>query len=368
MIRHMMSGKLKGISMLSFVVFSMISIRLIILPADIIKYAKNDAWISVLISAAAAYLTAYIAYYISSKHPGLNFAQIHTKLLGNFFGKLIITGITIYTMISAGISLRLFAASVKMFLLDKTPGYIIIGLMIFACAYCLISGIKTISISFDMMLPVAFIMMIITLMPYKNAELKNLLPVAHNGIKPIIQGGLRAIDPAIGVGIIAYIMPYFENIKETKKWIFVAVTIGVIVYMLLVVMCILIFGIIEVEYLTFPVILLAKIIEFKVEIFERIESFFMAAWIPAVFANIITFCIVMVLNLKEIFNTKKTNRIIFIIAPFILGIALIPRGIQDVYNFFTFNSKIAAIINFIYIPIFYIIVVLKGRGKKKYEN
>ena len=339
MIRQMTSGKLKGINMVSFVVFSMVSIRFIILPGDIIKYAKNDAWISVLVVAVVAYLTGYIAYYIPSKHPGLNFAQIHTKLLGSFFGKLIIAQITIYTIISAGISLRLFSASVKMLLLDRTPGFIIIGLMLFACAYCLIKGIKTVSIAFDMMLPVAFIIMIVTLMTYKNAELKNLLPIAHNGIKPILKGALYSIDPAIGIGIVAYIMPYFENIKETKKWIFIATTIGLTVYMLLIVMCILTFGVIETQYLTFPGILLAKIIEFKAEIFERTESFFMASWIPAVFANSITFYIVSILNLKEIFNTKKTNRIILIITPLIFIASLIPRGIQDVYELLSFNSR-----------------------------
>lgn len=364
----MMNGKLKGINIMSFIVFSMISIRLIVLPADIMKYAENDAWISVLISGVITYLTAYAAYYISSKHPGLNFAQVHTKLFGNLVGKIIITGIAIYAIISAGISLRLFADSIKMFLLDRTPTFIIVGLMVFACAYCMIKGIKTISITFDIIFPVVFIIIIITLMTYKNAELKDLLPIAHSGIKPIIQGSLNAIDPAIGVGIIAYIMPYFEDIKETKKWIFIATTIGLIVYMLLVLMCILTFGSIKTEYLTSPGILLAKVIEFRAEIFERIESLFMAAWIPAIFANIITFCILVVLSLREVFNTKKTNRIILIIAPFILIISLIPRGTQDVYGFLEFNSRIAVVISLIYIPIFFIIVALKGRGKKKYEK
>lgn len=360
----MTGGKLKGVNMMSFVVFSMLSIRLITLPGDIIKYAKSDAWISVLVTAIAAYLTAYIAYYIPSKHPGYNFAEVHTKLLGRFLGKLIVIGMTIYVIVSAGISLRLFESSITMFLLDKTPGFVVTGVILLAAIYCVIKGIKTISIVFDMMFPIVFIIMIITLMTYKNAELKNLLPIAHGGIKPIMQGAVRLIDPAIGCGIISYIMPYFENQKETKKWIFIAVTIALTSYMLLIVMCILTFGTIEIQYLTFPGILLAKIIEFKAEIFERTESFFMAAWIPGVFANIITLLIVAILNLKEVFNTKKTNSIILLIAPFIFIVSLIPKGIEDVYEFLAFNNKIAVSINLIYIPIFFMIVALKGRRNK----
>lgn len=364
----MTGGKLKGVNMLSFVVMSMISIRLVSLPGEVIEHAKNDAWISVLITAVVAYLTAYISYYIATEHPGYNFAQVHTKLFGGFIGKLIMMGFTIYVIILAGFSLRLFADTIKMFLLDRTPSVVIIMTTLFACVYCLMKGIKTISIVFDMMFPVVFFIIFIALMTYKNAEINNILPIAYTGIKPIMRGSAHIIDSAVGCSIVSYIMPYFENAKETKKWIFIGVTIAISVYMVLIVMCLLVFGIIEVQYLSFPAILLAKIIEFKAELFERTESFFMAAWIPGIFANIVIICTTAILNLKEIFNTKKTNRIILLIVPFIIISTFIPKNIIDVYDYLELGNKISVYLTLIYFPILFIVVMLNGRRNRRYEK
>lgn len=364
----MINGKLKGVNMMSFIIFSMISIRLVILPGDIIKYAKNDAWISVLVASAVAYISAFIAYYITSRNPGYNFAQLHTKLLGQFLGKFIMLAMTVYIITVAGMSLRLFSDSMKMFLLDRTPSIVIVGIMLFTCFYCLVKGIKTISIVYDIIFPVVIIIIIIPLMTYKSAELKNLLPIIHNGISPIMKGSLYIIDSSIGCGIISYIMPYFEDSKQTKKWIIIGVTISVITYAVLVTICILVFGAMEVQYLSFPSILLAKTVEFRAEIFERVESFFMASWIPCVFANIISLCIIAILNLKEILSSKKINRIIILVVLSIMMVTFMPKDFVDVYENLLLNSRIAAYINLIYIPIFFIIVVLKERGRKKYEK
>jgi spore germination protein len=219
-----------------------------------------------------------------------------------------------------------------------------------------------------MMLPVVFFIILIALMTYENVELKNLLPIAHNGVKPIMRGSAHIIDSALGCSIVSYIMPYFENVKETKKWIFIGVTIAISVYMVLIVMCLLVFGVIEVQYLSFPAILLAKIIEFKAELFERTESFFMAAWIPAIFANIVVMCTTAILNLKEIFNTKKTNRIILLIVPFIMISTFIPKNIIDVYEYLEFSNRITVYLSLIYFPILFIVVMLKGRGDKRHEK
>lgn len=363
-----MHSKLKDVNMMSIVVLSMMSIKLITLPGDVIKYAKNDAWISVLLTGIITYLSAYIVYYIAVKYSGYNFAEINIKVLGPLLGRIPIILITTYAVVSAGISLRLFADSMKEFLLDRTPSIVIVTLMLFTCVYCLVKGIKTISIVFDMILPIILVIIIIILMPYKSAELKDLLPIGYGGIKPIVQGALQAIDPAIGCGIVSYVMPYFSDKKKTKKWVFIAVTIAIATYTIIVIMCIIVFGVIEVQYLNFPTISLAKTIEFRAELFERTEILFMAAWIPAVFANIVTLFIVATFNLKVIFNIKKTNLDIFLIIPVVLIITFIPRNIVEVYKYLLMNDKLAIYINLIYIPILFIIVLLKGEGNKKNEK
>jgi spore germination protein len=363
----MINGKLKGVNMFSFVFLAMTSIRLITLPGDIVKYAKTDAWLSVLLIGILSIMNGYVFYFIAAKHPGLNFVQINIKLLGKIMGKVVALIICIYVFMSVGLSLRLLSNGIKVFLLDKTPSLVIILVFISACAYCLIKGIKTISIVFDIFLPIILLFSIVPLfLTYKNADLKNLLPVLHKGFKPVIAGSLQMIDPALGGSIIAYVMPYFENIKETKKWILLGVIVSIVFYFLIVVMSIMVLGVKEIEYLNYPTITLAKAVELKAEVFERTESFFMATWIPKALTTMVIYYIASTMCIKEIFNTGKTNIVILAQLTAFVIIALIPDNIVQLYDYLKINNMLAIFLDLIYVPIFLFIVILKDRGEKSH--
>lgn|GEM_PF-2322438 len=363
----MTNGKLKAISMMSIVILTMIHVTLINLPKDVIKYAKTDAWISIIILAIAAMACAYAFYSMSIKYPRMNFAEINTKVLGNFFGRLCIIIITIYYIVFISISIRLFQESIEAYLLDRTPKIVVIGVFIYVCAYCLIKGVRTTSILFDILLPgVLIIVLGILLMTYKNADFKNIMPVMHNGFKPVIRGSVEGSDTVLSCCIISYIMPYFEDAKKTKKWILIAVGIAMFIYFLLILMSLAVFGVIEVEYLNFPAVSLAKTIEMEVEIFERTESFFMAAWIPNAITSIIVFYIITTLNIKELFKVKSKkgiNRIILFQIPIFLIIALIPKNIIELYKYLLISNKFAVGLILGYLPIFFLITTIKkGKG------
>lgn len=130
----MINGKLKAVNMFSFVFLSMTSIRLITLPGDIVKYAKTDAWLSVLLLGILSIANGYVFYFIAVKHPGLNFVQINIKLLGKVMGKVVALIICIYIFMSVGLSLRLLTNGIKVYLLDKTPSLVIILIFISSCS------------------------------------------------------------------------------------------------------------------------------------------------------------------------------------------------------------------------------------------
>jgi spore germination protein len=362
-----MSGKLKPVNMFSFVFLSMTSIRLITLPGDIVKYAKTDAWLSVLLLGILSIANGYVFYFIAVKHPGLNFVQINIKLLEKVMGKVVALIICIYIFMSVGLSLRLLTNGIKMYLLEKTPSLVIILIFIFACAYCLIKGIKTISIVFDILLPILLLFSIAPLfLTYKNADIKNLLPVLHKGFKPVIAGSLQMIDPALGCAIIAYVMPYFENVKETKKWILFGVIVSIVFYLLIVVMSITVLGVDEIQHLNYPTTALAKAVELKSEVFERAESFFMATWIPKALTTIVIFYIASTMCIKEFFNTRKTNIVIAAQLPVFVMIALFPDNIVQLNDYLSINNMLAIFLDLIYIPIFLFIVIFKDRGEKSH--
>ncbi len=361
-----MKGKLKSINMFSILVQGLVGIRILSLPRDVIKYAKGDAWISMIIMYGITLVTAYTLYWISMQYKELNIAQINIAVLGKFFGRLPLILIMLYCTVTIGLSLRLFTYSIMMFLLDKTPIIVIMSLMLISGVYCLKKDIKTLSIVMDVLLPFVLVSIIILIiLPLKLADPGNLLPVLHRGIKPVIIGALQIVDPMLAIGIIAFIMPYFEETKSIKKYIFWAITVSSIVYLSIIVICLMVFGTKEINYILFPTLTLTKSIQVKSMIFERAESFFMVSWVPITFTTILIYYLANTLCLKSLLNIKKDNIIIYGQLPIFLAIALFSENIVELFKYLDYNAVFGILINFLYLPLIASAVYFKVRRKKQ---
>lgn len=360
-----MKGKLKSINMFSILVQGLIGIRILTLPRDVIKYAKSDSWISMIIVYGITLLTAYTFYWISMKYKGLDFSQINVAVLGEFFGRLTLIPIILYVTLTIGLSLRLFAYSIQIFLLDKTPIIVVMSLALISCLYCLKKDIKTISIVMDIFLPVVLISwLLLVILPIASADPGNLLPVLHRGIEPVLMGTLQIIDPILPSGIIAFIMPYFEETKSIKKYIFWAITVSSFIYLSIITISLMVFGSNEINYILYPTLTLTKSIQSKSIILERAESFFMVSWIPITVTTLVINYFACTLSIKTLFNTKKDNLIIFVLLPVFLIIALIPQNIVELLKYLDYNAILALLINFLYLPFFTSVVYFKARRKR----
>lgn len=364
-----MKGKLKSANMFSILIQGLMGIRVLSLPRDVIGYAKNDAWISMLIMYAITLVTAYAFYWTTTKYKELDAAQMHIAVFGGFLGRIFLIPIIFYIIITVGLSLRLFAYSIKIFLLDKTPVSVIIFLMLISCLYCIRKDMKTISIVLDILLPIVLISTLLpVVLPIKSADPGNLLPVLHRGIKPVILGTLQIVDPLMPCAIIAFILPYFNERKSVKKYIFWAVTVTSFIYLSIIVVCLMIFGTNEIDYLLFPTLTLTKAIQTSALVFERAESLFMISWIPITFSTILLNYIPCKLTLKVFFNVKKDNLIIYGVFPVFFIIAMLPQNIVEVTRYLKYTGTLAVGMNFIYLPFFCLMIYLKNRRKKKNET
>lgn len=366
-----MQAKLKGINMVSILIHAMIGIRIITLPRDVAKYAKNDSWISMVIMYFLILATGYAFYWIGLQYPGLNFSQINEVVLGKIIGKIIMIVIAIYTISSVGLSLRFFAESIRVFLLDRTPLNLIMIIMILTVMLCLRSGIKTTSIVFDILLPVLLVsIFFLLILPISATDPKNLLPVLHNGIKPVLRGSIEIVDPVIACGVIGYVLPYFKPTKKKSmiKYIFFSITVTSLIYLAILLLVIMIFAVNETQHLMFPTITIFKALSLQSQVFERAEAMFMTVWIPTTFTTLCVYYLVAVLNIKALFNTKKDNIIFYILIAATMFIANIPKDMAEIFKYLEYNAVLAQILNLIYIPIFTLIVIYKVKRGNKYEK
>lgn len=364
-----MEAKLKGVNALSLIVLAMIGVRMLTLPRDIVEYADNDAWMSVLLGSILTFITGYSFYWLGVKYKGLNISQIMEAVLGKFIGKIIQIFISMYIILSVGLSLRAFSESINIFLLDKTPRSIVTIIILTACVYCLAMGLKTISIMMDILLPgILFFILLLLFLSVSNIDKANLLPVLHKGPMPVFKGFIEIIHPFLGLGIVGYIMPCLKEPRKEKKWIFISISVVTLIHLSIVTMCIMVFGSNEIKQLVYPTIILSKSIQFQAQIFERAESLFMTTWIPISFSTIVIYYYASCQNLNALFNIKKYKLMIYLQIPIILIIAYFPRNVVEVYHHLEFVNYLAISLSIIVVILPIISLIRKDKNKNSYEK
>ncbi|TYQ16480.1 UNVERIFIED_CONTAM: spore germination protein (amino acid permease) [Acetivibrio alkalicellulosi] len=358
--------KLKDINMLAFVIQTMIGVRLLTLPRDLVAIASNDAWLSVVVAGLLALIIGYCFYWLGVKHRGLNISQIMEVVLGKFIGKIMQLFIFAYIILSIGLSARTFSDSIQLFLLDKTPRVLVILIIIFTCVYCVFKGLKTISILLDILLPfIIFFLILLLLLASTNMDIDNIHPVLYRGITPVLSGYVEIVHPYLGLGVVGYVMPYFTNPEKTKKWVFTGVFVVTLFYVAIVLMCIMVFGSKEINELVHPTIILSKTIELEAQLFERAESLFITAWIPITFSTMAVYYYASVLNLKAFLGTNRHNLMIYIQIPLIIIIALFPEDIIKAYHYLKINSYLALLLSIVVVILPFISIIRFRKGGVK---
>lgn len=350
---------------LPFIVMASLGPKVLTLPRDVSCYAGNDSWLSVILGGTAVLILTWMIYWIMMNYPELNLSQIFEASFGRFFGKLTMVLFGLFNVFALGMSLRIFADNISLYLLDKTPDTVIKGLLVLLCIYALLKGIGTITTTLNILFPATLIFLfILLLLPWNKAESGNLLPVLHEGILPVVKGSHHVINALSTFFFIGYITPYIRDLKGGGLWGAAAIGLLIFIYLWIVLMCILVFGAAETTRLLYPTITLSKSIQLRAQLFERAESLMMTVWIVNTFAVTLIASFVAVENMKALFGTEKKRMMIYVQMTAVYLLAHIPRSIAVQQRIFRYVD-IATLGVVMLIPAIAGITLLKKRKKSK---
>ena len=356
--------QLSSIDMMTFLIQASIGVRLLRLPNVLAEVAANDSWISVILGGLLALVLGLTLYWLGLKHPGLNGSEITLKLTGNLIGKCALMLIAINVVGSLGLSLEVFSSSVKLFLLDKTPVWVITGVMIYLGVNAVTKGLKTIASMVNILLPqLLFFMVLLLILPYKRVEPAKLLPLFQTEIVNIGRGALEVLDALYEVTIISYIMPYFKDPKAVLKWIFPGMFIPIGIYLGIILVSTMVFGSDEITRLLFPTLTLAKSIELEESLLERAESLFMIVWVIVTFFMITFSFLVGYLNLKAWFP-KKNRILVYAQIPFVLLFIALPQNIAQASMLAEYFHYLGRFLMLAGIPVLVGLTIVRERREK----
>ncbi|CAN7402778.1 GerAB/ArcD/ProY family transporter [Paenibacillus sp. LjRoot153] len=286
------------------------------IPGPLIGYAKNGAWMSLLLSITAGVLFLSCILFLYQKFPDLTFIETSKALIGKWMTILLfIPFISFQFHMTSGIVLDigLFMTSS---MLRETPLYLFVLTVFVVIALTVRSGIETIArmLFVPMALVLSFVILILVLSS-NNYQVDHLLPILPDGIKPVLLGAYFSYGfPYVELVLMAMLLPYVrkEDRPHVKKGMYFALFLNGFFLIAVTLSTILVFGPMagERKYSMFEV---ARIIDL-LEVIQRIESLIGISLIMTSFIKATITLLILNLTLTKFFGLRDDRILVFPLA------------------------------------------------------
>ena len=360
----MKTEQLSAPQIMTLTVSAIFGVDVLVVQRELVTIARQDAWISLALGGILIILMGIVCYYLACLYPNMDFPQIILHVCGKFFGRLLLLPALVYDLLYTGLSLRIFAQALKMFLLSITPMVPIILFMALAAAYAVYKGIYTIGGIVDIIFPICAVTALsIIVLPLRQTIFSNLKPILFENTGNVIKGILPGFHQFTGFGIITFLFCYTRRTKGILKWYLAGLGIPIFLYVALTMVTIMVFGPSDVQSLIYPTLTLAKSIEFPGTFLERVESFVAVLWIGIVFVSVVLFLFKSTRNITVFLglDTKYQSFVIWTQIPLLLGIALFIKNALEVIEFFSRMKYMDVILGLFVIPFVTAVALLKKR-------
>ncbi|WP_404452097.1 spore germination protein [Virgibacillus necropolis] len=341
-----------------------ISVGILSLPRNLATTSvASDGWIAILVGGALAVLITWLLAKLAIRFPNQSFFTFTSNILSTPVAIIISILFAVIWLSVAAHQVRSIADVSNLYLLYHTPVEVTALCFLLVVVYA-VSGSRAGLFRLNMLfLPIIlFIALTVFAFNLKWFEPNLLLPMFETDMQGYLKGLHTGVGSYAGFVIILFYIGLVDNPKKTPKMAAMGMCIPIVLYMMLFIICIGVFGNAVTSNLLYPTIELAKTVEIPGGFFERFESVFFIIWIMAIFNTTTMALDIAVLSLNSIFKHTKKVKIVFILAPIVYGISMFPQNLIEVSLLGTIVSNTAFIYTlFIALALF---VVSKLKGKR----
>lgn len=314
------------IAIIGYGVTDLITIR----PA--VNEAKQDAWISTFIAMVVAILIMYFATKVNLLHPTETLIEIIQTILGKWIGKIIAISFFIMWYTVTPIIMRQSTEVIKEMLLPRTPIFIIVFPMVVLAAYATFQGLESIARCSEIVGPVMFLVYtVLVVLILKEIQWKYVLPIYSNtGVLPILKGALSPASFLCGsISMIMMLAPFMvEPNKAPSRGMWGISLAGIFLTIVtLVVIATLSPNLTAKQW--YPAFEAVRFISVE-NFIQNLDAVIVVVWLSSSFIKFTLFFFITCYGTSQWLGIKNWRNTIWVIAPFIYILALVPRNVIDI--------------------------------------
>ncbi|HET7657274.1 MAG TPA: GerAB/ArcD/ProY family transporter [Bacillales bacterium] len=339
-----------------------IGVSILSLPNSLFSEAKTDGWLSMLLAGAITQILILIIWKLNSRFESLTLFAICRNILGKWLGTLTIIIYTAYFCATAGITLILFVRMLSLWVLPRTPFWILMLLMVAAGMDIARENLRVLARFYTFTLIFLGVLLLFILYSLKDAHIIYLLPIGHSGLWNIFLGSKKAILSILGFEMILVIYPYVQGTPKQKlKAATFANLFVTLFYTMTIIACYLFFSPAQLPLLPEPVLYMFKAFTFT--IIERVDLLFISIWVVIVSTSFMTYLYLSSNGIASLFKKESHAKFVPLAALVVFAAAFIPDQNELLITKINYYFEQASIIFIVLIP--FILLLLSYLFRKK---
>ncbi|CAH0258795.1 Spore germination protein YndE [Peribacillus simplex] len=357
-------GKISSGEFLILVIIFTIGGSILNVPALLVKIAKQDAWISYIITTLISLCFVFLYNKLASIYPSKTYVEANEKILGKWVGKTSALLFLFYILYLSSALLYEIGSFSTTQILVGTPIEMIMVLFLLTCIIGVRLGLEVISRTALIFFPwIVFLLFMLFLLLISDIKIENIQPIFEEGMKPIIKGSYQTLAlPYVQLVFFLMIMPYVNEKDEMKKNLYRGTLLGGIVLFLVIIFSILVLGTDITALQKNPSYRLGKLLSVG-NFFERIEVIVAIIWILSVYFKLTICYYGLSLGLAQVLGLKNHKILHFPLAFIILAFSIITH--PDTVQSRNFTAKAWTPFSLTICFLLPVLLLVIGRLKKK---
>ncbi|NEU30767.1 GerAB/ArcD/ProY family transporter [bacterium LRH843] len=342
-----------------FVIHSLqVGIGVLSFTKSIAEDAGYHAWIAVPLAGLLCSLLIWILYFVLNDQQS-DVVDINRTCFGKYIGGFVTLLILSYFLLLAVLSLRVYIQIVQLWVFIDIPTWPLSITILIVAYYAISQGFRVnVGLSFfSVMIPIV-LLFITFFFSYEYAKYTYLLPLLDTTIMQQFAAIKTMSLSFFGPSILLVCYPFIQEAKKSQKYAHLANGFTTILYIITTLITFTFFSEGQLEMLKFPTLVLWQIISFP--FLERFEFVAIALWLIVILPKVTLLIWAASRMFKRQFNIKQRKALlIFIAIAFLLSLFFETR--VRINAFSTFISNIGLYYNFVYIPLLFVIILIKRK-------
>lgn len=363
------NDKISGFQVGVFVFNTIIGVGILTLPSSMAKEVGTDAWLLAIISGLSIIPFIYFISKVGERYSEGGLLGALKGLFGKFLGTALILPVLIYYIALPELVVRIFAETIKSFLLNNTPlEFIIIPLLILSI-FLARSGIEPTARFYESVTPIIVVILIalvIIAIPSPR-QFTNIRPYLTTPPIKYITGLRTGAFAYTGYEIIMVLFPFIKKPREVFKSSVIALLTATAFYTIIIIECISKFGSKETEALIYPTMTLIKSSEIPGGFIERMEGLLIAMWVLFVFTTVVSLIYGFSVLGGDLLGHKERKHIIPLFLPVMYLIALLGNNVAQLFDMIDKLTVYLGSYVILILPtaMFIVMLIKEKKGRKK---